>query len=261
MLRIIDMLKASADRNMIFDPKVGADGSDKPATSRSDDIQEESERSRSPAAMRRQAVRADLARMMQAFGVKLDNLPLYQDELVEAEYTCALCRHVGRCRAWSDKGCQGDAPRLFCANAALFEEITPDPFWSEISPGRWHTDTRTSPVLRMLASKSEAPTEAPPRLGARRLERFINIALAIDAQFDQWLPSSDAPAQTVKGSHRDADLDAAIDKLFDREDCFRKADFAHILQVALCDRRLAEFLCGLHDRSQQEARAAQLVAV
>lgn len=126
MLRIIDMLKASADRKMIFDLEAVMDGSDKPATSRSDDIQEESERSRSPAAMRRQAVRTDLAKMMRAFGIKPDNLPLYQDELVEAEYTCALCRHVGRCRAWSAKGCQGDAPRLFCANAALFEEITPD---------------------------------------------------------------------------------------------------------------------------------------
>ncbi len=198
---------------------------------------------------------------MRAFGVKSDSLPLYKDELIEAEHSCALCRHVERCRAWSAKECRGDAPRLFCASAALFEEITPDPFWSETAPGRWHTDAGTSPVLRLLASECAAPTEAPPKLGARKLERFISVALALDALIDLWSPSSDAPDQTVKASRGNADLDAAIDKLFDRQDGLGKAGFARILQVALCDRRLAEFLCSLHGRSRQEARAAEPVTV
>ncbi len=261
MLRIIDILKAAARRQTGAESSACAADVGEEAAARSDDVSKETENARSPATMRRQTVRADLARMMRAFGVKSDNLSLYQDDLVEAEYTCALCRHVGRCRIWSAKGCRGDAPRLFCANAALFEEITPDPFWSEAAPGRWHTDTRSSPVLRLLASESAMLTKAPPRLGARKLEHFIRVALAIDALFDRWSVSSDAPAQTEKASHANADLDAAIDKLFDHQDGLGKADFARILQVALCDRRLAEFLCHLHDRSRREVRAAQLVVV
>jgi hypothetical protein len=198
--------------------------------------------------------------MMRAFGVQPDNLPLYQDELVEAEYTCALCRHVGRCRAWSAKGCRGDAPRLFCANAALFEEITPDPFWSEIAPGSWHSDARTSPLLRLLASDDVALADAPPRLGARRLERFISVALAIDSLIERWSPRVKAADQGAKAVSLIADFDAAIDKLFDHQDGFEKADFARILQVALCDPRLAECLCHFHDRSQESVIGSQPVA-
>ena len=261
MLHIIDILKAAASRETGAGPSATASDIGGETAAGSDDVRTEAENSRSPVSMSRRAVRADLARMMDAFGVRPDNLPLYQDELVEAEYTCALCRHVGRCRAWSAKGCKGDAPRLFCANAALFEEITPDPFWSETVPGRWHTAVRTSPVLRLLASESAASAETPPRLGARRLERFIDVALAIDTLLDRWSPSSDRPAQPVRGSHGEADLDTAIDDLFDQQGGFGKTDFARILQVALCDRRLAEFLCHLHDRSGQEAGAARPVAV
>ena len=251
MLRIIDMLKASADREGAFNPEPSVERVVEPATVRPDDIQAESERSRSPAAMGRRTVRADLARMMRTFGVKPDDLLLYQDELVDAEYSCALCRHVGRCRVWSAKGCRGDAPRLFCANVALFEEVTPDPFWSEAVPGSWHMDTKTSPVLRLLASECAAPAEAPPRLGAKRLQRFIVVALAIDALLDRWSPSSDAPAQSATASRANADLDATIDKLFDLQDGLEKVDFARILQVALCDPRLAKCLCHLHERAQQ----------
>ena len=249
MLRIIDMLKASADREVAYDPEASVENVAEPATVRSDDIQAETERSRSPATMGRQAVRADLARMMRSFGVKPDDLLLYQDEISEAEYVCALCRQVGRCRAWSAKGCRGDAPRLFCANAAFFEEITPDLFWSETAPGAWHSDTRTSPLLRLLASVEAVMSETPPKLSLRKLERFISVASAIDAlRVDRWPPTLAAP---VRAARVDTDLDADIDKLFDHQDSFGKADFARILQVALCDPRLAECLCHLHDRSRQ----------
>ena len=245
MLRVIDILKASADREAAFNPEPSAESFVGPVTVRSDGMQAESERSRSPATMKRRAVRADLARMMRTFGIKPDDLLLYQDEIAEAEYACALCRHVVRCRDWSARGCRGDAPRLFCANAAFLEEITPDLFWSGTAPGAWHSDTRTSPPLRLLASCGAAMPETPPKLGLRKLEQFVSVASAIDAlMVDRWLPTLDAAVGA-------ACIDADIDKLFDHQDGFGKVDFVRILQVALCDPRLAECLCHLHERSRQ----------
>ncbi len=261
MIYVIDLLKAAVRRQTGAELWAYMSDVGKQAATRSDNVRTEAENSRSPLVMRRQAVSADLARMMGTFGIKSDSLPLFRDELLEAEHTCALCRHVGRCRAWSSKGCQGDAPRLFCANVALFEEVAPDPFWSETAPGCWHADTLTSPVLRLLASSGSMLTEAPPRLNARGLERFISVALAIDALLDRWSPSSDAPTRTVKASRTDVDLDAAIDGLFDDQEGLGKAGFARILQVALCDRRLAAFLCRLYGRSEEKATAAQLATV
>ncbi|MDH3662213.1 MAG: hypothetical protein OEU92_19655 [Alphaproteobacteria bacterium] len=92
-------------------------------------------------------------------------------------------------------------------------------------------------------------SETPPRLGLRMLERFINVASAIDSlMVDRWPPTLGAP---VRAARVDTDLDADIDKLFDHQDGFGKVDFARILQVALCDPRLAECLCRLHDRARQ----------
>ncbi len=261
MLRVVDILQAAAKRQIGAKPTAWASGVSEKAAAQSDDIQIEAEHSRSPAALRRQMVRADLTRMMRAFGVHPDNWPLYQDELAEAEYTCALCRHVGRCRAWSAKGCRGDAPRLFCANAALFEEMTPDSFWSEIVPGSWHSGAQTSPILRLLASEDLALAEAPPRLGARRLERFISVALAVDSLIESWSPRVKSAYQWTKAARLIADVDVAFDKLFDHQDGFEKADFARILQVALCDPRLAECLCRLHARSREKVVGAKPVTV
>lgn len=128
MLRVIDMLKAFADRKTAMEPQPPGAASRKVAGPRSDDIATEAQRSRSPVAMKRATVRADL---------------------------------------------------------------TPDTF-----------------------------------AGA-----------------------SDGTARALRA---DAELDAAIDKLFDYQDEFGKADFARILQVALCDPRLAECLCHLCDRLRSD---------
>lgn len=142
MLRIIDMLIAAAERQPAWEPcNGGADEGDGQAT-QADEVAEDAERSRSPSAMSRETVRADLKRMLDAFHVVPDQLSLYRQELIEAEHVCALCKHVGRCRAWHAHDHKGDAPRLFCANAAFFEEITPHPFWSETAPGSWHAEMR-----------------------------------------------------------------------------------------------------------------------
>ena len=250
MRRAIDMLRASADRDTVTDPLPTSVIIGDLASARSDEILTESERSRSPTAISRQAVRADLARMMRTYGVKTGELALYQDELVDAEYACALCRQVGRCRAWSANECRGAAPRLFCVNALFFEEVTPDPFWSETAPGIWHTDTRTSPLLRLLASEGVTLTEAPPKLGVRKLEKFIDTASKIDALTDYWSRRLGTEDQAHTAVGLGAELDAAIDEVFASPEGIEKGDFCHIFQVAMCDSRLAKWLCCLHDRSQ-----------
>ncbi len=252
MLRIIDMLKASADRKTAtgLDP-VAVDSSD--AGTQSDHLQAEAEHARSPIAMTRDKVRADLGRMMRSFSVEPDNVSLYQDELIEAEYACALCQDVGRCRAWMARGCRDDAPRLFCPNAALMEEITPDPFWSMTAPGAWHADMRTSPLLRLLASKSAVLNETHANIDTKKLASFIDIASAIDVLIESWSPEPDALENLAEAACRSADLEVAIDSQFDREDGLGKDDFARILQVALCDSDLAKRLCRVHARLVQAA--------
>ncbi len=51
-------------------------------------------------------------------------LPRYWGALKDAERICARCRNVKRCRAWLAWGLGKDAPRVFCPNAALFDEIS-----------------------------------------------------------------------------------------------------------------------------------------
>ena len=59
MLRVIDMLKASADREAAFNPEPSVERAAEPVTVQSDGIQAGAERSRSPTTMGRRAVRAD----------------------------------------------------------------------------------------------------------------------------------------------------------------------------------------------------------
>ena len=100
----------------------------------------------------------------------------------------------------------------------------------------------------------------PPSPEPKKLDRFISLALAIDSLIERWSSYIDATDQAADASKLSKDLDAAIDRLFDQQDDFGKVAFARILQVALCDPRLAGRLCRLHDRSQQRRFGAQPVA-
>ncbi len=66
-----------------------------------------------------------MAKLLEHFEVNPEcALPQYWSALRDAEKVCALCRNVKRCRAWLAWGCGKDAPRVFCPNAELFDEIS-----------------------------------------------------------------------------------------------------------------------------------------
>ncbi len=44
-------------------------------------------------------------------------------ELKDADHRCAYCVNTKRCGRWLRWGRQNDAPRMFCPNAATFEQI------------------------------------------------------------------------------------------------------------------------------------------
>ena len=68
--------------------------------------------------------RSLMAAMMEHFGVKPKEAGLrYWGALKDAERVCAHCSNVRRCRRWLEWGARNDAPRVFCPNAALFDEI------------------------------------------------------------------------------------------------------------------------------------------
>jgi hypothetical protein len=79
---------------------------------------------RADLASARAAARADMARMMRHFGIEPARVaPPFWARLSTAESTCAQCVSIGRCQRWSYRQPSEDAPRLFCPNAELFDEI------------------------------------------------------------------------------------------------------------------------------------------
>ena len=72
----------------------------------------------------RAQVRSDMSRMMRHFEVDPVRIaPGFGAALREAERICAQCVAVGRCRRWFQRQPTDDAPRLFCPNAELYEDI------------------------------------------------------------------------------------------------------------------------------------------
>ena len=41
----------------------------------------------------------------------------------QADHACMQCRNVRRCRSWMSWGARNDAPRIFCPNAEVLDEI------------------------------------------------------------------------------------------------------------------------------------------
>lgn len=68
--------------------------------------------------------RRRLAFMLNHFGVDPDFAShSHWDALRRADENCIRCPNVRRCRSWMSWGARNDAPRVFCPNAALFDEI------------------------------------------------------------------------------------------------------------------------------------------
>ncbi len=66
-----------------------------------------------------------MAKLLEHFKVDPERaLPRYWGALKDAERVCSGCRNVKRCRAWLAWGFGKDAPRVFCPNAELFDEIS-----------------------------------------------------------------------------------------------------------------------------------------
>ncbi len=79
---------------------------------------------RADPASARAVVHDDMARMMRHFGIEPTEVPPdFWDRLRNAERVCAQCASIGRCQRWSYRQPSDDAPRLFCPNAELFDEI------------------------------------------------------------------------------------------------------------------------------------------
>ena len=65
-----------------------------------------------------------LALMIEHFGVDRDYAARNcWDALRYAEQACIQCTKTKRCRSWFAWGSRNDAPRVFCPNAALLDEI------------------------------------------------------------------------------------------------------------------------------------------
>ena len=45
------------------------------------------------------------------------------EALRRADSACFTCHNVPRCKSWMSWGARNDAPRVFCPNAELFDEI------------------------------------------------------------------------------------------------------------------------------------------
>jgi hypothetical protein len=72
----------------------------------------------------RAQVRSDMSRMMRYLDVDPDRIPgPFWGAVHEAEWVCTKCVSVGRCRRWSQPQPTDDAPRRFCPNAQLYEDI------------------------------------------------------------------------------------------------------------------------------------------
>ena len=72
----------------------------------------------------RAQVRSDMSRMMRHFGGDPVRIaPSFAAAVRDAERICANCVLVGRCRRWFQRHPTDDAPRRFCPNAKLYEDI------------------------------------------------------------------------------------------------------------------------------------------
>ena len=72
----------------------------------------------------RDQVHHDMLRMMWYFSVNPEQVPpQFRDALRDAEQVCAQCLAVGRCQHWFHGRLSDDAPRSFCPNAELYEQI------------------------------------------------------------------------------------------------------------------------------------------
>lgn len=126
---------------------------------------------------------------------------------------------------------------------------------------------RVIDMLKASADRKTAMEPQPPAAASRKVAGPRSDDIAIEAQRSRspvamkratvranLTPDtlSGASDRTARALRADAELDTAIDKLFDHQDGFWKADFARILQVALCDLRLTECLCHLHDRLRSD---------
>ena len=68
--------------------------------------------------------RQRMAKMIEHYRVNLDHATRYcWDALRHADEACAKCTNTKRCRNWCRWGVKNDAPRIFCPNAELFDEI------------------------------------------------------------------------------------------------------------------------------------------
>lgn len=206
--------------------------------------------------MTRATVRADLAEMVRYYDAAPDQLPLYRDELVEAENLCAQCKHVGRSRRWRALGRHRDAPRLFCANVSLFEELTSDLFWTVIAPGPWHGGIASSPLLRLLAETSSSTSDDRSDLRTSKLRAMVKAAFDVDTIIDEWAPAIEAAASEQDAECLRDQLDSSIHAAIDNIDGISIAEFQNILQIALCDPVLAQQLCRLVDARPRKTTEA-----
>ena len=68
--------------------------------------------------------RGRMTAMMRHFRLDPDAAtPRYHGALRDAERVCMNCATVKRCKNWLEWGRRNDAPRVFCPNAALFDEV------------------------------------------------------------------------------------------------------------------------------------------
>ena len=65
-----------------------------------------------------------MAHMIEHFGVDLEHAVRHHwDRLKRADGVCIDCPSIRRCRRWIAWGRRNDAARIFCPNAALFDEL------------------------------------------------------------------------------------------------------------------------------------------
>ena len=55
--------------------------------------------------------------------MSVDGAVVSAQEVKDAERVCIHCGNTARCRRWLNRGAADDAPRLFCPNAELFDEM------------------------------------------------------------------------------------------------------------------------------------------
>ncbi len=68
--------------------------------------------------------RLRLAHMFKHFGVDREHAARsHWNALRNADHVCACCTNVRRCRNWFSWGMNNDAPRIFCPNAELLDEL------------------------------------------------------------------------------------------------------------------------------------------